>query len=89
VKTLADWNCAREIKALMQYYEFGIGPEAALTATSASDGQSRNAPSTCGLRSQRGICRTLTLPTPGQAAASGKSAPFGHRPLTTGERWQC
>jgi endo-1,4-beta-xylanase len=80
VKTLADWDKRREeIRNLMQYYELGVKPPkpAVLTATSATDGQSRDLTvrMTDGGRDASFTAR-LTLPTTQQAAASGKSAPF-------------
>jgi endo-1,4-beta-xylanase len=79
VKTLADWNRRRaEIKSLMQYYEFGAMPAkpASLTATAAT-GNSRDITirMTEGARSATFAPR-LTLPTPEQAAAAGRQAPF-------------
>ena len=82
VKTLADWNQRRdEIKALMQYYEFGRMPPkpSQLTATSAPDAnpQSRNITINMSANGRNAsFAPRLTLPTPAQAAASGKSAPF-------------
>jgi endo-1,4-beta-xylanase len=82
VKTRADWDRRREeIKNLLQYYEFGRKPpKPALTA------ESHNAPLPRQTRhidisvSQAGRTGSfeaiLALPTPEQAAASGKSAPF-------------
>ena len=83
MKTRADWDRRREeIKDLLQYYEFGRKPpKPALTAVSA---QRAFAPPDPPHRHQRVLKpgRTgsfealLALPTPEQAAASGKSAPF-------------
>jgi endo-1,4-beta-xylanase len=79
VRSHADWNRRRtEIKALMQYYEFGTTPAPpALTATSVAHGASRDITihMADGGRSASFTAR-LTLPTAEQAVASGKSAPF-------------
>jgi glucuronyl esterase-like protein/cellulose/xylan binding protein with CBM9 domain len=80
VKTRADWERRRaEIKALMQYYEFGIMPPKPelLTATDTINGNSRNLviQMTDQGRSASFAPR-LTLPSPEQAAASGRHAPF-------------
>ncbi|HEV7607119.1 MAG TPA: sugar-binding protein [Steroidobacteraceae bacterium] len=80
VKTAADWNRRREeIKALMQYYEFGMKPPrpSSLEASSVIDGESRNI--TVQMREAArtaSFAARLTVPTAAQAAASGKSAPF-------------
>ena len=80
VKTLADWNQRREeIKALMQYYEFGQMPPkpAALTATAAANAQTRDITIRMATNGRNAsFAPRLTLPTPAQSAASGKSAPF-------------
>jgi endo-1,4-beta-xylanase len=80
VRTIKDWDRRRdEIKSLLQYYEYGYKPAkpASLTATSVTNGSSRNisiAMSDHGRSAS--FSPRLTLPTPEQAAASGKSAPF-------------
>lgn len=80
VKTRGDWTRRRqEIRALMQYYEFGAAPDkpATLTATSMTGNSSRSL--TVRMedfgRSGTFVAR-LTLPTAEQAAAANKSAPF-------------
>lgn len=80
VRSKADWNRRREeIKALMQYYEFGVKPAKPplLTATAVTSGQSRNITVSMGDNGRTAsFAPRLTLPTAEQAAASGKSAPF-------------
>jgi endo-1,4-beta-xylanase len=80
VKTLADWNRRREeIKNLMQYYEFGIKPPkpSVLSATSVTSGQLRDITISMSHDGRNAsFAPRLTLPTPAQAAAAGKSAPF-------------
>jgi hypothetical protein len=82
VKTRADWDKRRaQIRDLMQYYEFGRMPQ-----KPGLEVVSHNAPPPRQTRhldisvSQAGRTGTfealLALPTPAQAAASGKSAPF-------------
>jgi endo-1,4-beta-xylanase len=80
VKNPQDWNRRREeLKNLMQYYEYGFKPAKppVFSATSITNGQSRNITI---LMSDGGrnasFAPRLTLPTAGQAAAAGKSAPF-------------
>ena len=82
VKTRADWDKRREeIKDLMQYYEFGrMPPKPALTAVSHNappPRQTRHLDISVSRAGKEGSFEALlVLPTPEQAAASGKSAPF-------------
>jgi endo-1,4-beta-xylanase len=80
VMTVSDWYRRREeIKALMQYYEFGFMPAKpkVLTATSVTHGRSRDiAISVADNGRDASFAPRLTLPSADQAAASGKSAPF-------------
>jgi endo-1,4-beta-xylanase len=80
VKTRQDWDRRRdEIKALMQYYEFGVKPArpAVFSAISVTAGQARNITISMADNGRNAsFAPRLTLPTPEQAAASGKTAPF-------------
>lgn len=80
VRSREDWNRRREeIKSLMQYYEFGVMPPkpASLTATAVASGASRNLAIQIGDNGRNAsFAARLTLPTPEQAAAGGRRAPF-------------
>jgi glucuronyl esterase-like protein/cellulose/xylan binding protein with CBM9 domain len=82
VKSRADWDKRREeIKDLMQYYEFGRKPQKpALTVVSHNappPRQTRHLDIGVSQAARTGTFEALlALPTPEQAAASGKSAPF-------------
>jgi endo-1,4-beta-xylanase len=81
VKTLAEWSRRREeIKALMEYYEFGRKPpKPAVIAIAAADANAQARNITVGMTANgrnATFATRLSLPTPAQAAASGKAAPF-------------
>jgi endo-1,4-beta-xylanase len=82
VKTRADWDRRREeIKDLMQYYEFGRKPQkpvlAAVSHNAPPPRQTRHIDIRVSQSGRTGSFEALlALPTPEQAAASGKSAPF-------------
>lgn len=83
VKTRADWARRREeIRDLMQYYEFGRKPPKPSVLTAVSHNappprQTRHIDISVSQAGREGSFEALlSLPTPEQAAASGKSAPF-------------
>lgn len=83
VKTRADWARRREeIKDLMQYYEFGRKPPKPSVLTAVSHNappprQTRHIDISVHQADRTGSFEALlSLPTPEQAAASGKSTPF-------------